>query len=215
MREDLTEVIFVLDRSGSMGSCRDGTIEGFNSFLSEQEGMAGEVRISLYQFDDEYESVFEHELLENAPLLTHDTFVPRGMTALHDAVGKTITNIKTRISNMREEDRPSRVIFVIVTDGDENSSTEFNQDTVKLLIEEGTKEGWTFTYIGANQDAVLAASSMGISAGNTANYISSDVGTRSAFNAINNGVIRCTNMGVQASCQSFYDGDIAEYNKEK
>ena len=212
MREDLTEVIFVLDRSGSMGTCIDGTIEGFNSFLTKREGMVGEVRVSLYQFDDEYDIEFEHTLIDNTPLLTHDTFVPRGMTALHDAIGKSINRVKDRISNMRDEDSPSRVVFVIITDGGENSSKEFSQETIKSLIEGQTKDdNWVFTYLGANQDAVLTSSSIGIRVDNTANYVSSDCGTSSAFNAVSSGIACCTNLSsldVQAS--SFYSGDISD-----
>jgi len=211
MREDLTEVIFVLDRSGSMGSCVEGTIEGFNSFLTEKEGMAGEVRVSLYQFDNVHDTLYEYKNIDDAPLLTHETFIPRGATALYDAIGRTINRVKERISNMQEENSPSRVIFVIITDGHENASSEFTNETIKTLIEQQTKDdNWLFTYLGANQDAVLASSDMGISFGNTANYSSNNIGTRAAFDAVNTGIVRCCNMDSKITCDSFYDGDIKE-----
>ena len=195
MRENLTEIIFVLDRSGSMCSCKQGTIDGFNSFLKSKGDMKGEVRVSLYQFDDEYDVVYEGKKMGDAPYLNDDTFVPRNMTALYDAVGKTINNVGQRLSNTAEYNRPARVIFVIITDGHENASKEFKMEKIKEMIDHQTSRyNWVFTYLGANQDAILSASYMGISFRNTANYVSSDVGSVNAWAAVRSGTACYTSL---------------------
>lgn len=166
-----TEIIVVLDRSGSMSSILTGTIEGFNTFLKEQKNAAGEAFMTLVQFDDQYQIDYKSVNVKHLEGLNTNNFVPRGSTALHDAIGKTINETKT--------DKP--VVFVIITDGLENASREFRAPQIKALIEQKTKEGWKFVYLGANQDAVLVGESMGIHRGQTMSYGATSVDTVSAF----------------------------------
>lgn len=168
-----TEVVVVLDRSGSMSSCKTGTLEGFNTFLNEQQNAAGDGFMTLVQFDDQYQVDYQSVNSKLVAPLTDATFVPRGMTALHDAIGKTINGLKT--------DRD--VVFVIITDGLENASREFTKESIKTLIEDKTKQGWKFIYLGANQDAVLVGSGIGVNAKMSMSYMSDDVHSNVAFSS--------------------------------
>lgn len=150
--------VVILDRSGSMEACRDDTIGGFNAFLREQQAEGG--TLSLIQFDHEYMVVYPATPITAVQPLTAQTFVPRGGTALLDAIGKTIKDV----------DPDTRPTVVILTDGQENSSKEYTKAHIKDLIEQKTKEGWTFVYLGANQDAFAEAGHLGIPAGCTVNY---------------------------------------------
>jgi len=173
--------IFVLDRSGSMETCRDDTIGGFNSFLREQQTLGG--TLSLIQFDHEYQVTYASKPIGDVEPLTANTFQPRGSTALLDAIGRTI-----------KEATAATPSVVILTDGQENASREYTKAHIKDLIEQKTKDGWTFAYLGANQDAFEEASSMGIAPGCTMNY---DVrNTPVAFRALS------AAMSAQASGQS-------------
>lgn len=149
--------IFILDRSGSMESCRDDTIGGFNSFVNSQKAFGG--TMTLIQFDHEYLESYRDKPIDEVVPLTTTTFEPRGSTALLDAIGKTIKNTKT--------DKPT---VIILTDGQENSSHRYTKSHIKDLIEQKTKDGWTFMYLGANQDAFAEAGSMGIAPAMTMNY---------------------------------------------
>ena len=143
-------IVFLLDRSGSMETCRDDVIGGFNAFVADQKALGG--NLTLIQFDDKYEVVYSETPLDEVGPLTRETFVPRGSTALLDAIGKTI-----------KEGKSQAPLFIIFTDGLENTSRTYTKAHVKDLIEQKTKEGWTFMYLGANQDAFAEAGSMGIS----------------------------------------------------
>ena len=149
-------LIFLLDRSGSMESCRDDTIGGFNAFVKDQAALGG--KLSLIQFDHEIEKSFTDLELKEVKPLTTETFKPRGSTALLDAIGATI------------KESSGTPLVIILTDGYENASTKFTKAHIKDLIEQKTKEGWTFMYLGANQDAFAEAGSIGIAAGCTMNY---------------------------------------------
>jgi len=151
-------LIFLLDRSGSMESCWDDTIGGFNSFVTDQKALGG--KLTLVQFDHEYSISYENIELKNVTPLTRETFKPRGSTALLDAIGKAI---KANTDNQN-------VTLIILTDGQENSSREYTKSHIKDLIEQKTKDGWTVMYLGANQDAFAEAGSMGIGAAHTMNY---------------------------------------------
>jgi len=173
--------VFILDRSGSMESCLGDTIGGFNAFLREQQTMGG--TLSLIQFDHEYLVSYPVTPIADVQPLTTETFQPRGSTALLDAIGRTIKDTKSQ--------NPS---VVILTDGQENASETYTKAHIKDLIEQKTKEGWTFAYLGANQDAFAEASSMGIAAGCTMNYDARN--TPVAFRALSSA------MSAQASGQS-------------
>jgi len=171
MKEDLTDINIVLDRSGSMSSVRDDTIGGFNTFLQSQKEAPGEAQLTLVQFDHEYEIVYNGVDVQSVSELTTKTFVPRGSTALLDAIGRTINSTGARLAEMPEEERPGKVIFVILTDGEENSSAEFTKDQINEMIKLQTEiYNWDFVFLGANQDAIKTGASIGIVAGNAMTY---------------------------------------------
>lgn len=168
MRSDLTDVTIVLDRSGSMQSCRDEAENGVNHFIEAQRQQPGECTFSLLQFDTEYEFVHRGVPIADVPKFC---LVPRGMTALLDAVGRAINETGERLAAMNDADRPGLVVFVIVTDGAENSSHEFNNLQIKAMIERQQREyNWQFTFLGANQDAFAEAEAIGIQMAAAANY---------------------------------------------
>jgi hypothetical protein len=171
MKDNYTHVSIVLDRSGSMSSCEDVTREGFNTFVTKQQKEKGEATVSLVQFDDQYEVNYEFKNLQDVPLLTKTTYTPRGMTALLDAIGKTINSTGKRLAQMEEKDRPSKVLFVIQTDGFENNSNEFTREKIfEMIKHQREKYQWGFVFLGANQDAIATATSYGISANSAMSY---------------------------------------------
>ena len=184
MKENLTEIIFILDMSGSMANLTSDTIGGFNSMINKQKEETGEAFVTTVLFDDQYELLHDHVDIKDINPITTDEYCPRGCTALLDAVGKTINSVGNRLSNTAEEERPSKVIFVITTDGHENSSYEFTRAQVKEMIEhQQTKYSWTFLFLGANMDAVSEASSIGINTAYAKTYTASSVGTDSIYTA--------------------------------
>ena len=194
MKKDYTDIIVVLDRSGSMSMIREDTIGGFNTFLQEQKDVPGEATLTLAQFDDVYEVVHDNLVIGEVPELDTKTFVPRGMTALYDAVGKTINSVGERYEKMSEEERPEHVVFVILTDGDENASREFKNDSIKSLITEQTdKYNWNFVFLGANQDACLTAQGMGISRDASMTYVPGAIGVTNTFNSTSKNVTMVRN----------------------
>jgi len=158
MRTDLTNITMVVDRSGSMESIKSDAEGGINSFIDQQKQEPGEALLTLVQFDTDYEvSAFK--------------LVPRGSTALLDAVGRAINETGSRIAAMEESDRPALVVFVIVTDGAENSSREFTRDQIRTMVEhQQSAYKWQFTFLAANQDAFAAGGSMGIAQDGIAAY---------------------------------------------
>lgn len=168
MRADLTDITLVVDRSGSMDAVREDAEGGVNAFIAEQAKEPGEALLTLVQFDTEYE--FLHSGVPVAEVPKYQ-LVPRGMTALLDAVGRAINETGERLAKMQEADRPGLVVFVVMTDGEENSSREFTKERLKEMIERQQNEyNWHFTFLGANQDAFAEAGGMGIHATGTANY---------------------------------------------
>lgn len=183
MEKDIkTDIIMLLDRSGSMFTCLNDVEGGFNSFIEEQKMEKGETFVTLAQFDDNYEIVYEDLPINDVKPLN---LSPRGSTALLDAIGKTITSSKNKIKS--KSYNPDIVLFVIITDGHENSSIEYKKDTIKSLISQCEKDlGWKFVYIGANQDAFSEAKSMGVGASGVLSYNSSK-GTKSMFQSLSRG----------------------------
>ncbi|HMS40709.1 MAG TPA: vWA domain-containing protein [Pyrinomonadaceae bacterium] len=178
-----TDITIILDRSGSMASVKDDTIGGFNNFLSEQQKIEGEAVLSLVQFDDQYETVYLDKDIRSADKLTDATFQPRGMTALFDAVGRTIISVGQRFAALSEAERPDKILLVIMTDGFENSSREFNAAKVGEMIKhQRDVYNWQFMFIGANQDAVLSAEAINIPAAAALTYAANVEGTRAAYN---------------------------------
>lgn len=185
MRRDLTDITVLLDRSGSMQSCRSDAEGGLKAFIDKQREVPGECRLSLVQFDGEYEPVFTALDVKLAP---HILLVPRGNTALLDAMGKAIESTGERLAAMREEDRPGLVIFVCVTDGEENSSHEYSRERVKALVERQQSEWkWSFIFLGADMDAFGEANSIGYYAANIAKISKGKF--RRAFHTLNSNVV--------------------------
>jgi uncharacterized protein YegL len=182
MSKIFTEIVCIIDRSGSMYAIKDDAIGGFNTFLKTQKELPGEATLTLVQFDTEYEMVHENSPLQDVPELNDSTFSPRGMTALHDAIGRTIDTVGKRLKNMPDENRPAKVIVSILTDGEENSSREFNLSTIKEMIEhQRSKYSWEFIFLGANQDAFAEAGKIGINIHDTVNFAATGAGIRSAY----------------------------------
>jgi hypothetical protein len=168
MRQDLTDITVVMDRSGSMEACRTDAEGGLNQFVSDQKKQGGEALFTLVQFDTEYEFVHKGVPVRDVPRLT---LVPRGSTALYDALGRAIVETGERLTAMPEADRPGLVVFVILTDGLNNASREYTRAKVKEMVEhQQTAYKWQFTYLGANQDAFVEAKGLGIPAAASASY---------------------------------------------
>lgn len=184
MNNQVTEIIFLLDRSGSMSGLEDDTIGGFNGFVRKQSQLEGETLVTAVLFDDQYEVLWNGTDAKHLKLTDKDYYV-RGSTALLDAVGKTILNVGYRLSNTAEDRKPSKVIFVITTDGMENASREFTYEKVKELIKhQREKYSWEFIFMGANIDAAKEADSLGISEDNAYNFEASEKGVERMYNTI-------------------------------
>lgn len=201
MKKGKFDITFILDRSGSMETIRDDVVGGYNSFLKDQkEKVAGEKYYSLIQFDDQYERVYI-DMPENlVPLLTRETFEPRGWTALVDAVCRTIEETRSRLDKLPQEERPEKVMFVIVTDGFENSSREYTSEKLKgLITRQRDEHNWQFIYLGANQDAWQVAQQYGIPASSSGTFAYCAKGTTNAFNASSSSTTSWLN-GVTGGC---------------
>lgn len=187
MKENLTEIVFILDRSGSMSSLVEDTIGGFNTFIENQKKEKGEALLTTVLFDHDYELLHDGLNLQSVKPLTNKEYYPRGTTALLDAVGRTINTIGDRLNNTPEEEKPSKVIFVITTDGQENSSKEFTRSQIKDMVKHQTeKYDWQFIFLGANIDAVSTAEGFGISGQFASNYTANTMGTRSVYETMSN-----------------------------
>jgi uncharacterized protein YegL len=192
MRRDLTDITVVLDRSGSMEACRAEAQGGLNAFVEKQKAEPGEANFTLVQFDNEYECVHAGVPIKDVPELT---LVPRGMTALHDALGRAINETGTRLAASAEDERPELVVFVVVTDGEENSSHEFKGAQVKEMIERQERDyNWKFTYLGANQDAFATGGSIGVLRAACANYTPRNSAVAFAAAASNVSRMRATSL---------------------
>jgi len=181
---NLTEIIFLLDRSGSMGGIESDTIGGFNAFIERQKKMPGETIVTTVLFDDRYEVLWNGVDIKDIKLTEKEYYV-RGATALLDAVGKTILDVNNRISMTDEGKRPGKVIFVITTDGMENSSKEFTYEKVKELIkQQREKHNWEFIFLGANIDVVKEAGNIGIDSNEAYSFETSQEGIKRMYNIV-------------------------------
>ena len=189
MRKGLTEVVFILDRSGSMGGLELDTIGGFNSMMAKQKKEEGEAFVSTILFDDKCEVLHDRVPIDQVPVMTDKDYYVRGCTALLDAVGGAIHHIRNVHKYAREEDRPEKTLFVITTDGMENASRQYNIEKVKKMVEhQQEKYGWEFIFIGANIDAIATAGSFGIRKERAVNYVHDGAGTANVFASVSKAV---------------------------
>jgi uncharacterized protein YegL len=185
MQTNITELVFILDRSGSMGGLESDTIGGFNAMLAKQKAEAGECRITTVLFDNEYEILHDRLDLKAVETITDADYYVRGNTALLDAIGKTINKIRGVQAHTAEEYRADKVLVVITTDGLENASREYNYKTVKKLIEQQkAKHNWEFIFLGANIDSAEVAESIGIDRSRSHNWKADSAGVKSHFAAV-------------------------------
>ena len=208
MKKDLTEIAFILDRSGSMAPVTEAAITGFNEFLRDQQKAEGQARLTLVLFDNEYLVPLDCIPVQEAVALDTTTYVPRASTALLDAIGTTIDRLGARISEMTEPERPGQVIVAILTDGLENSSKKFTwKDISHKILEQTNTYKWRFLFLGANQDAIATAASLNIAAENASAFASDDVGNKSAQRAMGRkmSAMRKMAFGAQLSCQEQAD----------
>lgn len=180
-----TAIIIVLDRSGSMASAQDQTISGFNEFIESQKNLPGEALVSLVLFSHEVSTAYTNKPVQNVPSLSRENYQPDGLTALYDAVGQTIDKVGRDLDALPEAEKPGKVVFVIQTDGFENSSRQYNISRVQDLIRQQRDEWqWQFLFLGADQDAWLTGALLGIARGATISYNNTDAAQ--AFNYLSN-----------------------------
>ncbi len=189
MREDLTEVVFILDRSGSMSGLESDTIGGFNSMIEKQRKEEGEAFISTVLFDDRSEVLYDRVPVKKIEPMTDRQYYVRGCTALLDALGGAIHHISNVHKYAREEDRPAKTLFIITTDGMENASRTYNYSKVKEMVETAKKKyDWEFIFLGANIDAIEVAGRFGIGADRALNYECDRAGTALNFEVLSDTV---------------------------
>ncbi|QOR68701.1 VWA domain-containing protein [Cytobacillus suaedae] len=189
MNNNLTEIIFLLDRSGSMSGLESDTIGGFNAFIEQQKVVKGETIVTTVLFDDKYELLWNGVDANEVKLTDNDYFV-RGSTALLDAVGKSILDVGIRLSNTKEARRPGQVLFVITTDGYENASREFSYEKVRNLINhQKAKYNWEFIFMGANIDAAKEADNLGIDRDDVFSFEASSKGVEVMYNVANESIM--------------------------
>ncbi|WP_265443868.1 vWA domain-containing protein [Acetivibrio straminisolvens] len=185
MKKGLTELVFILDRSGSMEGLESDTIGGYNSMLEKQKKEPGEAIVTTVLFDDKYELLHDRINLRGISPITDKEYFARGTTALLDAVGKTINKIANAQKHTSEDERTEHVMFVIITDGMENASREFGYEKVREMIErQKSQYGWEFIFLGANIDAVATAERFGINSDRAANYNADSEGTMLNYEVI-------------------------------
>jgi len=186
MKENLTELVFILDRSGSMGGLESDTIGGFNSMLKKQQAEPGDCRITTILFDDSYEVLHDRIDIKAVNEISAKEYYVRGCTALLDAVGKTIRKINKVQKNTADDYRAEKVLFVITTDGIENASREFTYDKIKSMVEkQKRKHNWEFIFLGANIDAIDVANRFGIAKNRTQNFHNDSEGIALNYEVLN------------------------------
>ena len=195
-KNELVEVVFILDRSGSMGGLEADTIGGFNSTLEKQKQEEGEVYWSTVLFDNEHEVIHDRVPIHKVEKLTEEEYYVRGCTALLDAIGRAIHHIGSVHKYAREEDVPSKTLFIITTDGMENASREYTYRGIKQMISrQQEKFGWEFIFLGANMDAVSEAGRLGIRADRAARFHNDSVGIETNYIAVTEAITELRECG--------------------
>ncbi len=211
---NLTEMVFILDRSGSMFGLEKDTIGGFNSMLEKQKNEQGEAFVTTILFDNDYKILHDRLDVNDVPEMTEKDYQVRGSTALIDAIGRTISHIANIHKYQKKEDVPVNTVFVIITDGMENASCIYSSEKVKKMIEhEKEKYGWEFIFLGANIDAVETARHFGIGSDRAIKYKSDSQGTRLNYEVVSDAVSCCRmNIPIKADWSARIDED---FNKRK
>lgn len=216
MKKGLTEIVFILDRSGSMGGLEGDTIGGFNSMLKKQKKEEGKAIVSTVLFDDEVEILHDRKKLKKIEPITEEDYFVRGCTALLDAVGGAIHHIGNIHKHAPSEEVPEKTIFIITTDGMENASRRYSYAQIKKMIERQKKKyGWEFIFMGANIDAVEVAGRFGVDKGRAVTYECDEVGTALNFSVMDKlvGAVRkCKSKDSMAECLDA--GDFLEEIRE-
>lgn len=217
MKKDLTELVFILDKSGSMAGLESDTIGGYNAMLKKQQEEPGEAIVTTVLFDDEYELLHDRINIKGIKPITEKEYFVEGTTALLDAVGKTINKIAKAQQNTSEEEQAEKVLFVITTDGMENASIEYSYDKVKAMVEKQKKEfGWEFIFLGANIDAVETAGRFGIMADRAANYHADGYGTALNFEVVSGAISHFrAEKAMEANWKAAVDEDFIKRGGKK
>lgn len=217
MRKNLTEIVFILDRSGSMRGLEADTIGGYNALIEKQKKEEGEALVSTVLFDDTQEVLHDRVPLDRMEPITDKEYYVLGCTALLDAIGGAIHHIGNVHKYAREEDRPEKTLFIITTDGMENSSRRYTYEQVRKMVErQKIKYGWEFLFLGANMDAIKAAGRFGIGADRAVNYECDSVGTAVNYRALERAVscVRKTKGWATTALNESWKKEIEEdYNK--
>ena len=218
MKKNLTEIVFILDRSGSMRGLEADTIGGYNSLLEKQKTEEGEAYISTVLFDDKVEVLHDRVGIDKVSPITNEEYYVRGCTALLDAVGGAIHHIGNVHKYAREEDRPAKTLFIITTDGMENASRMYTYEKLKQMVEHQKKRyGWEFLFLGANIDAVKEAGRFGIRPDRAVNYECDSAGMEVNYKALSkvvSSVRGCVGAEEMCNALSGWDGDIqADYSR--
>lgn len=215
MKANLTELIFILDRSGSMSGLESDTIGGFNSMLKKQQAEPSECRITTVLFDDKYEVLHDRIDIKAISPITEEEYFVRGSTALLDAIGKTINKIGGVQKNTTEDYRAAKVLFVITTDGMENASCEFDCDKIKSMIERQKNEyGWEFIFLGANIDAAEVAGRFGVSKNRAQSFHNDSEGIALNYSVVSEAVTSFRAAPVGAKLEENWSANIqADYKK--
>ena len=193
-KNNISELVFILDRSGSMSGLEGDTIGGFNATIERQRAVEGPCWVTTVLFDGQVERLHDRIALEKVPKMTEKDYTVRGCTALLDAIGETVRHIEDIHRYARPEDVPAHTTFVIMTDGMENASRRFGSSEVKKLIEQKKAAGWEFLFLAANIDAVETAAGLGIGADRAVDYHADGMGTKLAYKAVAKAV-GCARMG--------------------
>ena len=222
MKKNLTEIVFILDRSGSMAGLEADTIGGYNSLIEKQKNEEGEAYVSTILFDDKQEVLHDRVNLKEIQPMTREEYYVRGCTALLDAVGGAIRHIGNVHKYARVEDRPEKTLFIITTDGMENSSRHYTYEKVRMMIQrQKDKYGWEFLFLGANIDAIEEARRFGIDAEKAVNYECDGVGTELNYRVLSKAVSRvresvcCASAALDADWKAEIEADYKKRHRRK